>query len=185
MWTFPTKYKPVLCIQSTIQSVVGWLAESTDVETADPEGRLRRYTGIFTCEEGQCSWPHAAQGLTGLYPARLSYLNITNVIMNITHGDCFDCFSPQENHFFLSGILRVQKSILGRMEPGKKKKKSHRVNCGVCSVRLKISASMVKTQNDFFLITLPLSEGKQPPGMEIVSTEGLAWEAGASAGIMI
>lgn len=123
MWTFSTKYKPVLCIQSTIQSVVGWLAESTDVETADPEGRLRRYTGIFTCEEGQCSWPHAAQGLTGLYPARLSYLNITNVIMNITHGDCFDCFSPQENHFFLSGILRVQKSILGRMEPGKKKKK--------------------------------------------------------------
>lgn len=49
--------------------------------------------------------------------------NSTLLIINITYWNCSDHFSAQENYFFLSSILRVQKSILGRMELEKKKKK--------------------------------------------------------------
>ena len=84
-----------------------------------------------------------------------------------------DHFSAQENYFFLSSILRVQKSILGRMELTKKK--SHQVNGGISSVTPAILASMVKTQeNYFFFITVPFSEGKPPPAMETPFTEDLA-----------
>lgn len=51
--------------------------------------------------------------------------NSTLLIISITYWDCSDHFSAQENYFFLSSILRVQKSILGRMELEKKKEKKH------------------------------------------------------------
>lgn len=51
--------------------------------------------------------------------------NSTLLIISITYWGCSDHFSAQENYFFLSSILRVQKSILGRMELEKKKEKKH------------------------------------------------------------
>lgn len=60
------------------------------------------------------------------------------------------------------------------MELAKKKKKSHQVNGGISSVALAILASMVKTQENFFLITAPFSKGKPPPATETPFTEELA-----------
>ena len=110
----------------------------------------------------------------GIFPTQGSN---PHCLMSPTPWKGSDLSSARKNYFFLSSILRVQKSILGRMELTKKKK-SHQVNGGISSVTLAMLASMVKTQENYFFITVPFSEGKPPPGMGTPFTEDLAWKAG-------